>query len=245
MGCAFRQVEATKLELNAVLERKNKSVLLAQKMSMEITKMCKDLEQKDKILSTMLKKSKLDTTKKQLLLKEVKVSKAKKKQAELETERWRAISKSKHEIHSLKGMFANQASAKLDVSSGVKEVSNSGKTRSQSTDIVFEYDYSELKTDPKFFSPLPNCHSLERNEDLVVTADVKRLEGWVRAKVEKYAIVTEKRHHLKLDAFAKQMRLKDEKLEAFCWWLLSMELESKQLQSYVEEQPGCVTTQTG
>ncbi|XWS61342.1 hypothetical protein CRYUN_Cryun07bG0118100 [Craigia yunnanensis] len=234
MRRAFRQVEATKLELDAVLEQKDESVLLEQKLTIEITKMRKDLEQKDKILSAMLRKSKLDTEEKQLLLKEVKVSKAKKKQAELETERWRAASESRHERHSLKGIFANQAGAKLDVSSGVKEVSNSGKTRSQPTDIIFEYDYSELKTDPEVFSPLPDCHSLEGSEDLLVTADVKRLEGLVRAEAEKYATVIEKRHHLELDACAEQMRLKDEKLEAFRWRLLSMELESKRLQSHVE-----------
>ncbi|WRX18374.1 hypothetical protein QQP08_010861 [Theobroma cacao] len=234
MGRAFRQVEATKLELDSVLEQKEESVLLAQKLSIEITKIRKDLEQKDKILSAMLRKSKLDTAEKQMLLKEVKVSKAKKKQAELETERWKAVSESRHERHSLKGMFAKQASAKLDVSSGVKEVSNSGKTRSQPIDLVFEYDYSDLKTDPEVFSPLPDCHSPEANEELVVTADVKRLEGWVRAEAEKYATVIEKRHHLELDAFAEQMRLKDEKLEAFRWRLLSMELESKRLQSHVE-----------
>ncbi|XP_022737408.1 myosin heavy chain, muscle-like [Durio zibethinus] len=233
MGRAFRQVEATKLELDAALEQKEESVLLAQKLSIEITKMRKDLEQKDKILSAMLRKSKLDSAEKQLLLKEVKVSKAKKKQAELETERRRAVSESRHERHSLKGLFSNQANAKLDVSSGVKEVSDSGKTRSQPTDIVFEYDYSELKTDPEVFSHLPDCHSPEGNEDLV-TADVKRLEGWVRAEAEKYTTVIEKRHHLELDAFAEQMRLKDEKLEAFRWRLLSMELESKRLQSHVE-----------
>ncbi|XWS48580.1 hypothetical protein CRYUN_Cryun13aG0088900 [Craigia yunnanensis] len=179
--------------------------------------MRKDLEQKDKILSTMLRKSKLDTAEKQLLLKEVKVSKAKKKQAELEAERWRAVSESRHERHLLKGIFANQACAKLDISSGVKEVSKSSKTRSQLTDIIFEYGYSELKTDPEVFSPLPDCHSPEGSEDLVevVTADVKRLEGWVQAEAEKYATVIEKRHHLELDAFAEQMRLKDEKLRGF------------------------------
>ncbi|XVF50956.1 hypothetical protein PTKIN_Ptkin04bG0145300 [Pterospermum kingtungense] len=225
MRRAFRQVEATKLELEAVQDQKEESVLLAQKLSMEITKMRKDLEQKDKILSAMLRKSKLDTAEKQLLLKEVKVSKAKKKQAE--------FSESRHERHTLKGIFANQTTAKLDVSSGVKEVSISGKTRSQPTDIVLEYD-PELKPDPELLSPFPDCHSPEGSEDFVMTADVKRLEGWVRAEAEKYAAVIEKRHHLELDAFAEQMRLKDEKLEAFRWRLLSMELESKRLQSHVE-----------
>ncbi|KAE8723882.1 Ribonuclease P protein subunit P38-related isoform 3 [Hibiscus syriacus] len=177
---------------------------------MEITKMRKDLEQKDKILSAMLRKSKLDTAEKQLLLKEVKVSKAKKKQAEMETERWKAVSETRHERHSLKGMFRNEAptSAKLDV--------------------------SELKTDPEVFYPLTDFQSPQGTEDFVVTADVKRLECWVREEAENYANVIEKRHHLELDAFAEQMRLKDEKLEEFRWQLLNMELESERLQSHVE-----------
>ena len=60
------------------------------------------------------------------------------------------------------------------------------------------------------------------------------MEDWVRAEAEKYATVIEQRHHLELDAFAEQMRIKDEKLEAFRWQLLRMELESKQLQSHME-----------
>ncbi|KAK8513205.1 hypothetical protein V6N12_037696 [Hibiscus sabdariffa] len=122
------------MELNVVLGQKEESVMLAQKLSMKIAKLRKDLEQKDKILSAMLRKSKLDTAEKQR----------------------------------------------------------------------------------------------------VVTADVKRLESWVRAEAEKYANVIEKRHHLELEAFSEQMRLKDEKLESFRWQLLSMELESERLQSHVE-----------
>jgi len=60
------------------------------------------------------------------------------------------------------------------------------------------------------------------------------LEGWVRSEAEKYATVIQQRHLLELDAFAEQMRVKDEKLEAFRWQLLSMELESKRLESQVE-----------
>lgn len=54
------------------------------------------------------------------------------------------------------------------------------------------------------------------------------------SEAEKYAAAIEQRHHLEIDAFAEQMRLKDEKLEAFRWRLMSMELESKRLQSHVE-----------
>lgn len=68
----------------------------------------------------------------------------------------------------------------------------------------------------------------------IYLADVKQLEGWVRSEAERYAAVLEQRQHLEIDAFVEQLRLKDEKLEAFRWRLLSMELESKRLQSHVE-----------
>lgn len=67
-----------------------------------------------------------------------------------------------------------------------------------------------------------------------VTADVKKLESWVRREAEKYAKVIEQRHHLEIDAFAEQLRLKDEKLETFRWKLLNMEIEFKRIQSQDE-----------
>ncbi|KDO54212.1 hypothetical protein CISIN_1g003812mg [Citrus sinensis] len=223
LGRAHRQVEARKEELDLVLEQKEESVSFAQKLSLEIVKMRKDLDQKDKILSAMLRKSKSDTAEKQMLLKEVKISKAKRRQAELETERWKAASQSRHERHSLRSMFVSQANSRLAASSGAK-----GKTRSSAT---VECEHIELKKDSDVFSPLSDYYSAEGNEE---QADGKRLEGWVRLEAEKYAAVIEKRHHLELEAFAEQMRMKDEKLEGYRWRLLSMEIESKRLQSHVE-----------
>lgn len=69
---------------------------------------------------------------------------------------------------------------------------------------------------------------------LAIPANAKRLEDWMRAEAERYATLIEQRHHIELDAFAEQMRLKDEKLEAFRWQLLRAELETKQLQSHME-----------
>ncbi|KAI9156110.1 hypothetical protein LWI28_000712 [Acer negundo] len=219
MGRALRQIDATKQELNSVLDQKEEAVLLAEKLSIEMVKMRKDMDQKDKILSAMLRKSKLDTTEKQILLKEVKLSKAKRKQAELETERWKAAMESRHERHSLRSMFSsNQA----------RGTSQIAKTRSQQpTSYVLESEDPELKSDLDG----SDYYSAEGNEDLV---DVKRLESWVRLEAEKYATVMEQRHHLELEAFAEQMRLKDEKLESYRWRLMSMELESKRFQSHIE-----------
>lgn len=214
LGRAAKQVEATKQELGSVIEQKEESELLAQKLSMETAKLRKDFEQKDKILSAMLRKSKLDTAEKQMLLKEVKLSKARRKQAEQETEQWRAVSEGKRDRHSLKSMLGKIGS-RVDVFPG-----STGS--------------SHVARDTHKFSPLSDQYRPERNEELAIGGNGKRLEEWVRAEAEKYASMIEQRHHIELDAFAEQMRLKDEKLEAFRWQLLRMELESKQLQSHME-----------
>ncbi|XP_048236122.1 COP1-interactive protein 1 [Ricinus communis] len=234
LGRALRQLDTKNQEIDLVLEQKEESVLLAQKLSMEVVKTRKDLEQKDKILSAMLRKSKLDTAEKQMLLKEVKLSKAKRKQAELETEGWRAISECKHERHSLRSMFARQGNLRSDDPSIARGTSQVGKGRSQPTDYVLEYENPEFRKDSEVPSPLSDFYSPEMNDELAITADVKRLEGWVHSEAEKYATSIQKRHNLEIDAFAEQMRLKDEKLEAFRWRMLSMEIELKRLQSHVE-----------
>ncbi|WCJ28945.1 Ribonuclease P protein subunit P38-related [Euphorbia peplus] len=228
LGRALRQLEVKRQEIE-------ESVLLAQKLSIENVKMGNDLEQKDKILSAMLRKCKLDTAEKQMLLKEVKLSKAKKKQAEVETEKWRAVSESKHQRNSLRNMFARQNSRADHDPSIARGSSQIVKTRSpQAPDYVLEYENPEFRNDAEALTPILGYYSPEINGELAITADVKRIEAWVRAEAEKYSETIERRHHSEIDAFAEQMRLKDEKLEAFRWRMLSLEIESKRLLSRVE-----------
>lgn len=106
MGRALRQVEVAKHEIDLVLEQKDECMLMNQRLSMELVKMRNELEQKDQILSAMLRKSKLDTAEKQMLLKEMKSSKAKRKQAEFERTKWKVVSDSKHKKGSLRNMLS-------------------------------------------------------------------------------------------------------------------------------------------
>ncbi|KAI8529345.1 hypothetical protein RHMOL_Rhmol12G0218100 [Rhododendron molle] len=85
----------------------------------------------------------LDTTEKQMLLKEVRLSKAKRKEAETETERLRPASESGRERHSLKSMLSKHSVSKSEafsdgrgVCSNATMASQSGRSRSQSTDFV-------------------------------------------------------------------------------------------------------------
>lgn len=152
MGRALRQVEASKREINVVLDQKEESVVMVQKLSAEIVKMHKDLEQKDKILSAMLRKSKLDTTEKHMLLKEIKLSKAKRKQAELETERWKVVSESRHERHSLRSML-EKANSRFEIALNERGANSSAtgashlhivKTIPQPADALLGYEHSEF-----------------------------------------------------------------------------------------------------
>ncbi|KAK4350970.1 hypothetical protein RND71_030283 [Anisodus tanguticus] len=235
MGRALRQAEAAKQEINSVLEQKEQSILMTQKLSMELVKMHKDLEQKDQILSAMLRKSKLDTAEKQMLLNEIKLSKAKRKQAELETERWKTASESRYERHSFRSMLYKHMNPKLEIVASGKGMLSSammlptGKGRSQKTDYLLD-ELPEGTKEPELFSHISDRFLTEETEE----SDVEHLEKWVRSEAEKYSVAVEQRHNLELDAFAEQLRLKDERLEAFRWRLLSMELESKRLQSHIE-----------
>ncbi|KAK6936676.1 hypothetical protein RJ641_033706 [Dillenia turbinata] len=242
MGRALRQLEAAKQELGAAFEQKEESVAMVQKLSMEIVKMRKDLDQKDKILSAMLRKSKLDTTEKQMPLKEVKLSKSKKKQDEFESEKWRTISESRHERRSLRSIMSKQPTSRSEDFTGLRGVhalrmgsSQSGRSRSQQTNLHLDYVQPEIRKDSDIFSPLSAQYSPDNNDDLVIKANMRQLEGWVVAEAEKYINIIKQRHQLEIDAFVEQMRLKDEKLEAYSWRFLSAELETKRLRSHVEE----------
>ncbi|KAM7272276.1 hypothetical protein ACFE04_026939 [Oxalis oulophora] len=181
MNRVVRQAEVMKQQIDIVLEQKEESVIMAQKLSMEVATMHEDLEQKDNILSAMLRKSKLDATEKQRLLKEIKLSESRGR-----------------EKHSLRNMFATYSNSK-----------------SQSSQFALEYEDDDLRIDSEAFPPFA-----EGKQEF---CDVKRLEGWVLSETGKYANVIEKRHHLELDAFVEQMRLKNEKLETFRLRCLSME----------------------
>ncbi|XP_051138474.1 probable myosin heavy chain ECU04_1000 [Andrographis paniculata] len=207
MGRALRQVDALKHELESVSKQKEQSVLMAQRLSTELVKTRKELEHKDQILSAMLRKAKLDAAEKHMLLKETKSSKAKRKQAESGTARWNAFSEAKNERHSLRNMLSKRANGK-----GFHSM-DAGNFRSAKGDNHRAYSYSTEGSEKQ--------------------RDAELLENWVDAEAETRDCAIE-RHDLEIDAFVEQLRLKDEKLEAVRWRLLSMELESKRLQSHVK-----------
>ncbi|XP_042429654.1 rootletin-like isoform X2 [Zingiber officinale] len=224
MNRTLRQAEVARQELEEALEQKVEAFAMIDKLSEQILRIQRDSEQKDKILSSMLRKLKLDAAERQTLLKEVKLSKAKKKQAELEMERWRNMWESSRnkkfkDIHSVDtGSLRNRRLELVPV----------GSLGHNSMNLLLE---AEDKKEESSTSTALKCHdycSFDENGD----AD------WVRKETEKYAAILEQKHRGEVEAFTEQLRQKDEELEAFRWQLLSMELETKRLRSHIEDLNG-------
>ncbi|KAG1367666.1 titin [Cocos nucifera] len=234
MARALRQAEAAKQELEQVFERKEEAVAMVENLSGEIVRLQKDAEQKDKILSAMLRKSKLDTAAKQMLLKEVKISKAKKKQAELEMERWKNMWESRHRkgsraAHSLDIGCSQSRRAELQRESGGY---NSRTLLSEYLEAESRKEHESSSAKGESIITTIECLGQDSTDgsDEPVGDEFERLQDWVRLETEKYATILEQRHYAEIEAFTEQLRVKDEKLEASRWQLLSMELESKRLQ---------------
>ncbi|KAG9448218.1 hypothetical protein H6P81_014346 [Aristolochia fimbriata] len=249
MGRAVREVEATKQELDTVLEQKEEAATIVEKLSLEVVKLQKDAEQKDKILSAMLRKSKLDTSEKQILLKEIKICNTRKKQAELESERWRSRCEVRNENH-LRGKSGNRGDLRSERLASEKKVFDAievgcSKNRSGVNPRALLLEFLEADQRKAIESLSPNemddaliqssmKYSTDENVELAISTEVQQLEDWIRMETQKYASIIEQRHCSEIDAFAEQMRFKDEKIEVYRWRLLSMELESKRLQSHIE-----------
>ncbi|XP_028790744.1 myosin heavy chain, cardiac muscle isoform-like isoform X2 [Neltuma alba] len=191
--------------IGKLLEQKEESEMMIQKLSMEVSELHKELERKGRILSAMLKKAKLDAAEKQMLIKEAKLSKARRKQAERETEKWRAVTGGRYKRHSLRSMLVRLGSTRLQ----------------------------HVSKEPKHFSHLSDHYLPKSYEESDITGNGKHLEEWVKAEAQNYAAMIEQRHQLELEAFAEELSNKAEKIEAFQWQLLRMELETKKLQSHV------------
>lgn len=64
------------------------------------------------------------------------------------------------------------------------------------------------------------------------------LQEWFQMETEKYTAMIKHRHTAEIEAFTEQLRLKDEKLEAFRWRAVSMDVEATRLRSRIQELEG-------
>lgn len=217
LGRALRQVEATRQQFDFVFKEKEEAGLMVQELYMEVEKMHRDSEQKDKILSAMARKSKLELAEKEMLLKEVKLNKPKRKKAGIETERWWTISFSRNARCTLRHLLSRQVSSRLDEDK-VRSDQNEKVDVDLDAEVRVQHEDYSLHLEQSF---PPKNTEFDQDE-------------WVHLKAEKYRTVVKQQHQLELDAFAQQMQLKDDKLEGYRWQLVNTELESKRLKTQIE-----------
>ncbi|KAF3564171.1 hypothetical protein DY000_02016807 [Brassica cretica] len=116
----FLELASSQRQLEAELSRANKQIDAkrheVEDLSLEMVKMRKDLEAKDRILAVLLKKSKLDIAEMHTLLMEAKM-----KQDEDEAKSWRSNSKSRR---SLRSMFAFETTSKPTKTNSVGSITH-------------------------------------------------------------------------------------------------------------------------
>ncbi|VYS70177.1 unnamed protein product [Arabidopsis thaliana] len=211
----FLELASSQRQLEAELSRANKQIEAKghelEDLSLEINKMRKDLEQKDRILAVMMKKSKLDMTEKQMTL----LKEAKKKQDEEEAKKWKMNPKSrKHERRSLRSMFAFEATS---------------KPKTNSVGSITHIEHLEWNKDPDVVP-----YSIGDLSELGVDGNAKKRENLVFGEEELCIRVIGNKQEIEIGDFTEHMKLKDEKVETLCLHLMNSELESKRLRSCIE-----------
>ncbi|CAD6231242.1 unnamed protein product [Miscanthus lutarioriparius] len=75
-------------------------------------------------------------------------------------------------------------------------------------------------------------------DDKPAVEEYQGLQEWFQMETKKYTAMIKHRHTAEIEAFTEQLRLKDEKLEAFQWRAVSMDVEATRLRSRIQELEG-------
>lgn len=218
----FLELASSQRQLEAELSRANKQIDAkrheVEDLSLEMVKMRKDVEAKDRILAVLLKKSKLDIAEMHTLLMEAKM-----KQDEDEAKSWRSNSKSRR---SLRSMFAFETTSK--------------PTKTNSVGSITHIDeHVEWNKDPNVVPEIMGSYS---NDDFSELGNgVVHFEGanGVARKRENMSFGEEdfcirvigKKQEIEIGVLPEH-----EKIEALCLHLMNSELESNRLRSCIEGQ---------
>ncbi|CAM0881380.1 unnamed protein product [Alopecurus aequalis] len=240
---AARRADLADAELKAALERPDEAVATAAELSVEAARLRRDAEHKDKILSAMLRKSKIDMEDREMLVREVKMCKARRKQAELEAERWRKMWESRHRRGSSRSS-AQRCAAVDHMGCSDKMAPDAADTKILFVDHVEEGKKGRLTPVAKELTAVEcvDCYPSNVLDDKPVV-EYKDLQEWFHMETGKYTTMIRQRHSAELEAFREQLRLKDEKLEAFRWRAVSMDVEAARLRCRIQELEGMLSQQ--
>lgn len=242
---ASRLADTAEAELRAALERRDEAASAAADLSAEAARLRRDADHKDKILSAMLRKSKIDMEDREMLVREVKMCKARRKQAELEAERWRKMWESRGHR---RGSSRSSARGAADLPAGCSDklLAHDAVARATNDTKILFVDHVEGdgKKDHRQ-APAKELTTIEcvdryssHVDDKPAVEEYQGLQEWFQMETEKYTAMIKHRHTAEIEAFTEQLRLKDEKLEAFRWRAVSMDVETTRLRCRIQELEG-------
>ncbi|CAL4963233.1 unnamed protein product [Urochloa decumbens] len=236
---AARVADAAEAEVGDALARRDEAAAAAAELSAEAARLRRDAEHKDKILSAMLRKSKIDMEDREMLVREVKMCKARRKQADLEADRWRKMweSGSRGGAHHRRGSSRSSAArcaAAEGCSDKVVAADAVAACAASDTKIVF---VDHVEGDGR--KELTTIECVDRYashvDDKPAVEEYQGLQEWFQMETEKYTAMMKHRHAAEVEAFTEQLRLKDEKLEAFRWRAVSTDVEAARLRSRIQD----------
>ncbi|XP_003566770.2 uncharacterized protein LOC100823869 [Brachypodium distachyon] len=222
-------------ELKEAMSRRDEAVATAAEVSMEAARVRREAEHKDKILSAVLRKSRMDMEDREMLVREVKAGKVRRKQAEMEAERWRKIAESSSSSRHRRGSARPGCSDRL--------VAAPDAIAAHDTKILFvDHVGTDGKKDRQAKELLATVECVDRYpshvDDKPVVEEYQDLQEWFHMETERYTTMIRHRHSSELEAFTEQLRLKDEKLEAFRWRAASKDVEVARLRCRIQELEG-------
>ncbi|CAN6319060.1 unnamed protein product [Urochloa humidicola] len=239
---AARLADEAEAELGEALKRRDEAAAAAAaaEVSAEAARLRRDVEHKDKILSAMLRKAKVDMEDREMLVREVKMCKARRKQAELEADRWRKMWGSRHRRGSSRSSAAEQTQppAADKVLAAADAAAAAGDTK-----IVFvDHVEGDGRKDCHRQAPAKELTAIEcvdryasHVDDKPAVEEYQGLQEWFQMETEKYTAMIKHRHAAEVEAFTEQLRLKGEKLEAFRWCAVTTDVEAARLRSRIQE----------
>ncbi|CAO2190627.1 unnamed protein product [Urochloa humidicola] len=239
---AARLADEAEAELGEALKRRDEAAAAAAELSSEAARLRRDAEHKDKILSAMLRKSKVDMEDREMLVREVKMCKARRKQAELEADRWRKMweSRAGHRRRSSTRSSAEQQPA--GCSDKVLPAADAAAAAGDTKIVFVDHVEGDGRKDRHRHAPAKELTTIEcvdryagHVDDKPAVEEYQGLQEWFQMETEKYTAMMKHRHAAEVEAFTEQLRLKDEKLEAFRWRAVTTDVEAARLRSRIQD----------
>jgi hypothetical protein len=179
----------------------------------------KEVEDKEEVISAMLRRASREKEEKDDLAKELALSEVKRKHAENLMHRWKSVAAAEEEE-------SGRRRPRM-MTTPHKRTANRFHHRSLGS-------RSELDDEVLGDSHKRDCSCSAAEEEELQLQPTRAFNEWIELVKSRHAAQLEDKHRREIEAFERQMRAKDERIAAFRSQLLAMELESSKMKSEME-----------